>query len=357
MALKGTSKHSEQLIFHLINVFIKRYKSIVVISGVIIFGALTYCLFSPPVYMASTTLLPAQISGSSSKGYSSNLADMAKRFGLGSITESNPLMLYPSILASDTIQTRILYRKFASKKFNESQPLYRIMDVKGDTEREILYWGLMELSSAVNTTLDQKTGVITLRVEASEPQLSADVTNAFVEELRDYNSNLRTSRARQNREFIERKLNETRLLLKDSEDELKEFREANLRIGNSPELLMELGRLTRKVKINEEVFLTLTEQYELAKIDEQKSTPVINVLDTAKSPISKSKPQRRNIMVFAFILGLSLGIGWSLLKETFEQVDEGDEEYRKLKLNINNAKDRVLKFASRRKDVSEEIKV
>jgi uncharacterized protein involved in exopolysaccharide biosynthesis len=63
-------------------------------------------------------------------------------------------------------------------------------------------------------------------------------------------------------------------------------------------------RLLREVKYNEVMFELLAKQYEMARVDESKDAPVIQVMDKAAPPEKKSKPKLRVIVPFAFVLGL-----------------------------------------------------
>jgi len=76
-----------------------------------------------------------------------------------------------------------------------------------------------------------------------------------------------------------------------------------------PDLGLRYARLLREVKVQETVFQLLTQQYELAKMEEAKDSPTIQVLDTAVVPERKSKPKRGVIVVltaFAVLVGASV---------------------------------------------------
>lgn len=62
----------------------------------------------------------------------------------------------------------------------------------------------------------------------------------------------------------------------------------------------------RRAKIQETVFELLTEQYELAKVEEAKETPSVKVLDPALKPERKSFPPRLLIMFLGTFLALSI---------------------------------------------------
>jgi uncharacterized protein involved in exopolysaccharide biosynthesis len=89
-------------------------------------------------------------------------------------------------------------------------------------------------------------------------------------------------------------------------------------IQNLPLLGVKYADYYRRSKIEETVYELLTEQYELAKVEEAKETPSVKVLDPAKAPERKSFPPRLTIIftgttlcvIFA-ILGLFIRARWN----------------------------------------------
>lgn len=78
-------------------------------------------------------------------------------------------------------------------------------------------------------------------------------------------------------------------------------------LNKLPQVSLEMGRLIREVKIQEKLLALLIEQYELAKSQEIKDTPTINVLEFPTKPEKKSYPKRSIIVIISFILSLSAG--------------------------------------------------
>jgi uncharacterized protein involved in exopolysaccharide biosynthesis len=149
--------------------------------------------------------------------------------------------------------------------------------------------------------------VWTVRVRHTRPETAAGIANALVEEAERYQRDHVTREARATREFVEERIDSTRVALREAEESLKEFRAANVRIGGSPDLLLEEGRLFRNTRIQEEVFLTLTKQHELAKINEAFYQSPLVVLDWAEPPVFKIGPMRTRTVLTATMLGLMLG--------------------------------------------------
>src|SRR5262249_44055062 len=68
----------------------------------------------------------------------------------------------------------------------------------------------------------------------------------------------------------------------------------------------------RRAKIQETVFELLTQQYELAKVQEANETPSVKVLDPGTVPEKKSFPPRLLIMFLGTALALSMSVVWVL---------------------------------------------
>ena len=129
----------------------------------------------------------------------------------------------------------------------------------------------------------------------------------------DYTITVHNSQAKLNREFIEKRHQEVEFELKRTEEELQEFRQRNRNVSESPELQMELERLMREVEIQTQVYITLQQQYELARIEEVKETPSVIILDGGKPAVKKDKPNRKSILAISMLLGGLIAIGYIII--------------------------------------------
>jgi len=77
----------------------------------------------------------------------------------------------------------------------------------------------------------------------------------------------------------------------------------------------------RRAKVQEVVFEVLTQQYELAKVQEAKETPTVKALDTANIPERKSFPPRTLIVLLGVLLSVAFGVTWVLESERWRQMD------------------------------------
>jgi len=82
-----------------------------------------------------------------------------------------------------------------------------------------------------------------------------------------------------------------------------------------PELELEYVRKEREVKYHEALFDMLSRQYEAARLDESRDAPVLQVLDPASYPDTKSSPKRSYYMLGGLGFGFFAGCVWVLTRE------------------------------------------
>jgi hypothetical protein len=82
-----------------------------------------------------------------------------------------------------------------------------------------------------------------------------------------------------------------------------------------PSLGLQLARLMRETKVQEEVFRLLTSQYEIAKLEEAKDVNTIQILDLAKPPDKKSSPKPILIVGVSAFMALPIGVFLAFLLE------------------------------------------
>jgi capsule polysaccharide export protein KpsE/RkpR len=73
--------------------------------------------------------------------------------------------------------------------------------------------------------------------------------------------------------------------------------------------------LYRRVTMQENLYETLTKQYELAKVQEAKEIPPIKVLDEPDVPERKSSPHRLTIVLDGILLSVFAGIAWIIARK------------------------------------------
>jgi uncharacterized protein involved in exopolysaccharide biosynthesis len=95
-------------------------------------------------------------------------------------------------------------------------------------------------------------------------------------------------------------------------------------IRTLPALGYRYEELYRQVKTQETIFDFLTQQYELARVEEAKELPVVRVMDQPSVPEKKSSPIRSLIVGLSVFAALLLGCWWVVEKEKWNQLPLDD---------------------------------
>jgi capsule polysaccharide export protein KpsE/RkpR len=114
-------------------------------------------------------------------------------------------------------------------------------------------------------------------------------------------------------------------------------------IRQLPLLGVEWADLYREVKVEETVFQLLTTQYELAHMEEARETPVLNVVDPANLPETKSFPPRLVLILASTFVCLGLGALWILAEERWRNISYDDPT----KLLIQNVHQSAVNYGRR----------
>jgi uncharacterized protein involved in exopolysaccharide biosynthesis len=95
-------------------------------------------------------------------------------------------------------------------------------------------------------------------------------------------------------------------------------------IRRLPLLGVSYADLYRNMKVQEAVFETLTQEYELAKVQEAKETPSVKLIDPPDVPEKQSFPHRSWVILGGTCLFIFVGIVWIFGSERWGQIDPGD---------------------------------
>lgn len=302
-----------------------QWKRILIINTVIGILSSVILIFFVENYYDSTVIILPNYSGTSMLGGLSSLAAVA---GLN-VGESNPSAIYQKLIESETVLEPVFYNKYQTKEYDHPVNLIEYFDIKIDKteisdplslqEREkFLLLKEQMLKRSISTNLDRITNILAITVRMPEQKLSSDIANALIHSLDQYVRTKRKSNATEQRIYIEERTSQVKDSLEVLEDSLKKFREQN-RIVSSPQLMLEQARLLRQVEILQTVYIELTKQSELIKLEEVKDSPIINVQEAAGIPIKKSGPSRAKYLLVTLLFTVSLTMGWFALRGTVWQ--------------------------------------
>ncbi len=308
-----------------------------IIRNVLILTLLTAIVtfLLPKWYKSTSSILPPKTKGLLNLGPLAGLSSLAKEFApltaLTKLGTPQEAYNYLAVLKSRTAIEAVI------RKFN----LMEVYDIS-DTSMEKT---IKELEGNVNFDIEDE-GYITIQVYDKNPQRAADMANYFVEVLNDLSNQLWTKEARDNREFIEKRVEEVKADLRIAEDSLKRYQEQhgmifipeqvsssisevaklfaareakeveraviertagkenllyrqlsvelselNKKLATFPEVGISSLRLYRDLLIKQKILEFIMPLYEQAKVEERRDVPVVVVLDKAVPAERKAKPK------------------------------------------------------------------
>ena len=252
----------------------------------------------------STTSFVSQEAGPTGTGLSSLVSQFGFLAPTGSLTSPQ---FYADLLQSKAVMrevVRTVYAVEGSDGFRGT--LIQYFSVAEPDSESAAAQAVEFLKGATTVTTDRITGVVRLKVATRYAALSAQVATRYLELLNDYNLRRRQSQARAEREFVEARLAAYQSDLQVAEQALAEFYRRNRRIEDAPQLRAEEGRLLRQVTFHQQLYLTLAQRHEAAKIDEVRDTPVLTILDRPEIFV---EPQARGTVrkgIIALVVGVLL---------------------------------------------------
>ncbi len=290
----------------------RRRRFLVLFTGLCTLAAAAIAMVVPPLYRASVLLVPNQ----SAAGLSAALGDLtglAGQFGI-STGSDDPSRLFPEILQSRSLTHAVLRSQVTAGDSTASAYIDRLVKPGGDEGARLERATKVFQESRSRVVLNPKNSSVKVVVYDRDPLVAATIANRMAAELDRINQEMGRANAREKRQFIEERRQEVLRQLEADEMELTNFRERNRNYAGSPQLTLEYERISRRVRLDEELALTLVRELEMARIDEFKDMPVINVLDRALPPAERHSPRRAMIVIAAFAVSLAVGLacvlGW-----------------------------------------------
>jgi uncharacterized protein involved in exopolysaccharide biosynthesis len=170
--------------------------------------AVVYSLLATPIYTAHTVIIPPQQQQSSAASALASLGALAGMAGAAAGIKSSDEM-YIAFMQSDSMLDALIER-------------FKLMD-RYESKTHVA--ARETLKHAVKVTSDKKSGLITIEVEDKDSKFSAELANAYVDELRNLIGRLAVTDAQQRRVFYEQQIQRTQQSQAEAEVRLKQAKE------------------------------------------------------------------------------------------------------------------------------------
>ena len=334
-----------------------------IISGVFI-GVFSV-IFGQKEYRSSATLMPEY--NAESSGGSGLLSRYGSLFGIntgsfGSSGSSINVMLYPNIVNSTEFQLQVLHHEYYFQSIDDTLSLYDYFrdeqkssvtstivsytvglpskiygffaDIASDSEQEseALQTGnasILNLSGAeydltqmlrkrINASINLETGILNVSAVMPDKYVAAQVTDYVVNLLTQYIIDYTVNKELLDLAFIEEQLLQSTRRFEDAQEEIAAFREqyrGNMSIRNQTEE----QRLESNYQVAFNLYNTLVQQREQAKLRVQEQTPVFNTLEKAKVP-KNDETSGKVVLIFSVFLSIVASFAWLIIRDRIKPV-------------------------------------
>jgi uncharacterized protein involved in exopolysaccharide biosynthesis len=276
----------EASILDYVRVVMRHWRLILLVCLPLVAATAAWSFTVTPTYRATASIVPPM---DSMQGGDLGVAGGLLSGGEGALlrkamSTASASDIYVGILGSQTVLDTILDR-------------FNLMQVYGCSERR---WAAVNCLRGNTDVKVGQEGIVEISVVDTDPARAAAVANAYVEELDRQNKRLSAGQATSKKLFLENRL--------------KEIEEKFSRIETLS---------AREAQVQEMLYQLLIREYELAKIEEAKSMPTIQVLDTASPPEHKFKPNRRMMVMKAGVGSFALAVILAFLFEYRQETKQG----------------------------------
>ena len=340
------------------------------VVGIGAFLGVIFALLSPKEYKSTSTLMP-EYSTESQGGASSLLRQYGGLLGIsgGSYnSNSNAIRvdLYPNIVQSTNFQMQLMQQPFYFSDLDTTATLFEyftelnsagilgfiaeytiglpgkilgailskkelMTSVPGSSEESLVLNLSKEEFEVINTlrgkisaSLDEESGIVSVTVTLPDNVAAAAVTEYTIRELTEYLTEYRTEKVLRDLTFVEGQLATAEVRFEAAQLALAEFRDSNQ--GNlSARAQTDEQRLNSEYQIAFNLYNSLTQQYEEAKLKVQETTPVFKTLEPVQVPVNDETSGAMILIVFIMLSGIG-SIGWIFIVPLIEQFSTSLEE-------------------------------
>jgi len=262
-------------------------------------------------------------------------AGFAAQFGLtvGSQTAESPAFYL------ELLRTHEMLDAIASAQYSLANggtgPLEKAYGITGPSPTMARERAIRALALQIHASASTKTGIVSVAVTTPTPSLSTQIAQQVIVQLRRFNVERRQTQATSEREFAEARMAEGKQQLNQAEGRLEGFLQFNRDYRNAPRLVFEYDRLARDVSMRQQLYTSLAQAFEQAKLDEVRQTATLTVLQPPIVPVSADPRGLIRRAMFALLFGLLVGVLFAYIRQYAEKARTNEldaySEFRALK--------------------------
>lgn len=326
---------------------ILRWRRVIVgLAGTGLLLGVIFGLTKPKLYVASATFLPQ-----GAESPNSGLAAAASQFGIRVPTGGSTWgpAIYVQLLRSRTLLEPIaLDTLVVAEDAGRRAAVMELLEIADGPAARRLDLAVRRLSAMVTAEEARPINAVNVGVSSRWPSVSLAISERLVRGVNQFNLQTRKSQAASERQFVEARATDAERALREAEDHLQAHLQQNRIINPSSQTAMERDRRQRDVVRRQQLYTTLLENLEDARIREVRDTPVITLLAEPRLPIL---PEARGTItkgVLGALAGAAIGFLIALFAEGLARARrESSDESREFFQMLEHARPRFLRKSAK----------
>ncbi len=284
------------------------------------------------VYSSSAIFIPQASDAMAASGLALAASQLGIRVPAGTNSWGPPV--YVELLRSRAVLMPMAEESVTvTERGGERVALLDLFKIKAPTPELRIERGVVALRAIISANDDKQLGAVMLTVTTRWPSVSLFLAEGLVSRVNQFNLESRRTQAAAERQFVETQASEAERALREAEDRLRTFLLRNRSISE-PDLEFTRDRLRREVDLRQQVYTTLVQSRDEARIREVRDTPVITVLERPRLP---AVPESRRAAlkgvlggIAGTILGLVLVLAAQRMAEVRRTTTDDAREFRQL---------------------------
>ena len=255
--------------------FTQHKKLIIIIVAIAVIVSVVTSLLMTPVYEAKAVIAPA-----SQQNVPSGMGVLAMQLGIAAPTPSSVTEIV-NLLNSNILREKVI-------KKNNLLPVLlgdEYKNKKDNSENKRIWSAIRALQGMLKISYKQKDNIIEVSAQSNDPEMAVKIINYTVTELTEHMSSEARRVAETNKKYLESQLS-----------------------------------ATADPFIKTKIYSLIAQHVEQVMMAEVKENFAFKVIDPPRVPDQRIKPNRRRMVMIAFIASLFAGIFAAFLKEYVDKV-------------------------------------
>ena len=312
-------------------------KFIIKVTAVFMVLGLIFAITMTRRYTSTVTLVP-ELGKTSGTSFSS----ITSMLGLGNLSMGNTadaynVTVYPEMVASTPFVTRLFDMRITDTKHDIDttlvgyltrekfsigsiiKPIFALFSSKDEEESEDKGVNVFQLTKkqdklvrylnkAIQVEVDKKTGETTIQVTMDNAVVAATVADTVCNHLREYVTDYRTRKARENLNSYTKIAEESHQRYLKASKAYADYQDNNRGLILNA-VISEGNRLSNELRIASEIYSQMKIQAEMARGKLIEEKPVFAVIQPASVPLKPDNSRKKVLIIWTF-MGFALSTAW-----------------------------------------------